>query len=76
MKGLNYSFHKGTITGPVWEDTFQLGSLSGSARFGAITYQTKDFQQLDVVDGIIGLACSSSFDRPTPLYELADSGMV
>jgi hypothetical protein len=65
-----------TISGPVYEDDFALGSLHAKSAFGVITYQTPGFQQLETVDGIIGLAGSTSFGRPEPIPALHQAGMI
>lgn len=65
-----------TISGPVYEDAFALGSVHATSAFGVITYQTPGFQQLETVDGIIGLAGSYSFGRPEPIPALHRAGMI
>jgi len=65
-----------TISGSVYYDYFELGSLRAKSTFGAITAQTPHFQQLETVDGIIGMACSTSFEKPIPLLALAQQGSI
>ena len=65
-----------TIQGPVYEDDFTLGGLKARAAFGSITYQTPFFQQLMVIDGIVGLAGETSFHQKEPIPALAATGQI
>ena len=38
-----------TVTGPLYYDTFMMGGLPGKSPFGAINYQTSNFQQFFVI---------------------------
>jgi hypothetical protein len=45
-----------TVSGPVFKDVFKIADdLQGSVVFGSITYQTQNFQQFDVIDGVLGI---------------------
>jgi Eukaryotic aspartyl protease len=67
-----------TISGPVWEDKFSYGGdFTGRVPFGTITYQTPGFEQLEVIDGINGFACETTFfGHPTPFLQLAKEGKI
>lgn len=67
-----------TISGPVWEDVFSYGGdFTGRVPFGTITYQTPGFEQLEVIDGINGFACKTTFfGHPTPFLTLAQEGKI
>mmetsp|Transcript_43152 Transcript_43152/g.106013 ORF Transcript_43152/g.106013 Transcript_43152/m.106013 type:complete len:436 (-) Transcript_43152:69-1376(-) len=73
---LNHPTEPCTISGPVWRDTFTLGGLRATSTFGEITEQTKDFQQLAVIDGILGMTGSTSFGDPIPLFALQKAGQI
>jgi hypothetical protein len=61
----------------IWSDVFALGNLKGpSIPFGTITYQTDNFQQFYVIDGVIGFACEKQFGHNTPLAALVGSGQI
>lgn len=43
-----------TVSGNVYIDNFNLGGLTGVTTLGAITYQTPNFVQFAVIDGVMG----------------------
>lgn len=65
-----------TVSGQVYMDTFNLGGLTGTTSLGTITYQTPNFVQFKVIDGVMGFACDSQYNRPTPLQDLVNQGKI
>lgn len=65
-----------TVSGQIYMDHFSLGGLSGTTSVGTITYQTSNFVQFKVIDGVIGFACDSQYNRPTPLQDLVNQGKI
>ncbi|PRP79145.1 aspartic proteinase-like protein 2 isoform 2 [Planoprotostelium fungivorum] len=67
-----------TVSGLVFVDYFELGSLKsqGTTRFGVIDTQTKNFQQLYVIDGILGFSLGTTFGQKAQIYQLADEGQI
>eukprot|EP01128_Nolandella_sp_AFSM9_P000640 TRINITY_DN10790_c0_g1_i1.p1 TRINITY_DN10790_c0_g1~~TRINITY_DN10790_c0_g1_i1.p1 ORF type:complete len:452 (+),score=123.78 TRINITY_DN10790_c0_g1_i1:174-1358(+) len=65
-----------TVTGVMYEDQFNLGGLSDKVAIGTIEFQTKNFEQFYVIDGVIGFACKTSFGLPIPLQALVNAGKV
>src|SRR5437868_5030802 len=57
----------GTVTGQMYIDNFELGTMSAQVAVGTIETQTKNFQQFYVIDGVMGFACSSSYGLPIPI---------
>eukprot|EP00163_Fabomonas_tropica_P003162 TRINITY_DN12634_c0_g1_i1.p1 TRINITY_DN12634_c0_g1~~TRINITY_DN12634_c0_g1_i1.p1 ORF type:complete len:454 (+),score=114.32 TRINITY_DN12634_c0_g1_i1:59-1420(+) len=64
-----------TISGPIYSDTFAMGSLTApNVVLGAITFQTKNFQQFYVVDGVMGMIGSKgSWDETIAFQALYDN---
>jgi hypothetical protein len=62
----------------VFTDYFTLGPLKsrGTTKFGVITYQTHNFQQLFVIDGIIGFAMGTTFGQIAQIFQLANEGQI
>jgi len=67
-----------TVSGLVYEDYFSIGSLSSkqTTRFGVIDTQTKNFQQLYVIDGILGFSLGTTFGQPAQIFQLASEGQI
>jgi len=69
-----------SVSGLVYTDDFILGFPGKQIRFGAITYQTPNFQQFYVIHGIMGMAFSrqgdSNFGGVTPFQSLYNSGAL
>eukprot|EP01092_Planopodium_desertum_P008942 TRINITY_DN380_c0_g1_i4.p1 TRINITY_DN380_c0_g1~~TRINITY_DN380_c0_g1_i4.p1 ORF type:complete len:444 (-),score=31.81 TRINITY_DN380_c0_g1_i4:55-1242(-) len=67
-----------TITGPIYQDLFQIGPYSAMATFGAITFQTSNFQQFQVIDGVWGVAYQrvSGFNATPAFQALVNAGQL
>ena len=67
-----------TVRGPLYSDMFSMGSLQASVAFGAITFQSSNFQQFFVIDGVMGMAfdAGSSFRGTSPFQALVNAGEV
>jgi len=67
-----------TVSGLVYEDYFSIGSLSSkeTTRFGVIDTQTKNFQQLYVIDGILGFSLGTTFGQVAQIFQLAKEGQI
>jgi hypothetical protein len=65
-----------TVSGLVYIDKFNLAGLTGTTTLGTITYQTPNFVQFQVVDGVMGFACESQWNVPTPLQDLVNNGKI
>lgn len=64
-------------SGPVFTDDASVGGLSARITLGAIHNQTDNFQQLQLVDGIVGLlGASGSWQEPTLMASLVAHGSV
>jgi len=65
-----------TVSGPVYADVVTLGGLTTNAIFGAITFQTANFQQFYVIDGVIGFCDPPSIGTKTTFERLYDAGQL
>lgn len=65
-----------TVSGLVYVDNFNLGGLTGTTTVGAITFQTSNFVQFQTIDGVMGFACNSQWNMPTPLQDLVNQGKI
>jgi len=65
-----------TVSGLAYVDKFNLGGLTGTTTLGTITYQTSNFVQFQVIDGVMGFACESQWNMPTPLQDLVNNGKI
>jgi hypothetical protein len=66
-----------TVSGPLYYDSFTLGGLQGKTVFGAIEYQTSNFQQFFDIDAVIGfIPYASSWNGQSPFQTLVDDGEI
>eukprot|EP01102_Stenamoeba_stenopodia_P018038 TRINITY_DN6561_c0_g1_i1.p1 TRINITY_DN6561_c0_g1~~TRINITY_DN6561_c0_g1_i1.p1 ORF type:complete len:438 (+),score=100.04 TRINITY_DN6561_c0_g1_i1:63-1376(+) len=67
-----------TVAGPVFRDVFSIGSLSANVTFGAISFQSEDFEQFYVIDGVLGCAYQpvSGINAVPPFQELANNHQI
>jgi len=67
-----------TVSGLVYKDYFTVGGLTSKqpTRFGVIDKQTKNFQQLYVIDGILGFSLGSTFGQPAQFLQLFQEGQI
>jgi len=63
-----------TVEGLVFSEVFKFGNLNGNIVLGSIEKQTQNFQQFSVIDGVLGLACTTSFGQYTPVQYLYKHG--
>jgi len=67
-----------TVTGPLYTDVFTIAGLSTKVTFGTIAYQTSNFQQFDVIDGVMGVAYQpvSGFNATPVLQQLVNANLM
>jgi len=65
-------------SGPMYSDLVSVGSLAPARMtFGAISNQTTNFQQFDLVDGVLGLMGPvGSWGEPTLMHAMYKQGVV